>query len=179
MIILAKEIAKFREWAVVRRSPEYRAGQFSHSSAEWECDYPDWQKIYQAVESFLDSAADRNLTIDETELLLYALARDNEDERVLDTLQKFPTLALQIGRAALTHSDADARWQSAVLLCRIGTLDAVALLRRFSADDAEYVRRRAKLALQETEPKLGKLTSNCFPSSASNLVVSDGQQSLS
>jgi HEAT repeat protein len=153
--MLAKEVAKFRQWAIMRQSPDYRRKDYSHGDAEWESDYPDWQAIYTAVERLLESAANSKLSGEETEVLLYALARDNEDERILETLQMLPALALQVAHAALTHSDADARWQAAVLLGRIGTPEAVSLLRAFLADDAEYVRRRAGFALEEAEAKPG------------------------
>ncbi|MEN9678340.1 MAG: hypothetical protein RIS76_4236 [Verrucomicrobiota bacterium] len=152
MSTLGTEITKFRQWAVIRLSPDYRPGPDSHG-AEWECDYPDWHDIYCAVTCFLASAHDRALTSHETELMLYALARDNEDEIILETLVKFPVPALQVAEAALTYPDSDARWQMAVLLGRIGTLNAVALLGRFLADQEEYVRRRARFALQEANAK--------------------------
>jgi len=37
MSALAQEAAKFREWVIVRQSPDYRPDQYSHG-AEWECD---------------------------------------------------------------------------------------------------------------------------------------------
>ncbi len=96
------------------------------------------------------AAAQRSLADAELELLLYALARDNEDEHVLETLEQFPAIAAQIADAAVTFSDPDARWQAAVLAGRIGL---VAVLLRFLDDEAEYVRRRAGFALQEMESR--------------------------
>lgn len=146
MSALAHEVAKFRQWAVVRQSPGFRPDQYSHG-AEWECDYPDWQQLYAAVADFL-AAAHRILTDAELELLLYVLARDNEDEHVLETLKQFPSIAAQLAEAAVSFSDVDARWQAAVLAGHIGSAAAV---RRFLDDKAEYVRRRAGFALQEME----------------------------
>jgi hypothetical protein len=156
MNVLAEEVAKFREWATHRLSPDYPPDQCLHG-AEWECDYPRWQDIYAAVERILDAAVDRCLTAEETELLLYALARDNEDEHIMETFEQFPTLALQLARSSLSYSEEDARWQAAVLLGRLGTPDAIALLKRFVTDDSEYVRRRAGFALREmkVEPDTG------------------------
>ena len=93
-------------------------------------------------------AGQRTVTDEELELLLYAMARDNEDEHVLETLEQFPGIAKQVAQAALTFPDIDARWQAAVLAGRIG---AAATVRRFLDDRAEYVRRRAGFALQEME----------------------------
>jgi hypothetical protein len=73
MSTLAHEVARFREWALVRLSPDHRP-----HGAEWECDYPDWQLLYGAVDDLLTIAEKRILTSEELELLLYTLARDNE-----------------------------------------------------------------------------------------------------
>jgi hypothetical protein len=150
MSALAREVAKFRQWAILRLSPDYRADEFSHFDSEWECDYPEWQQFYAVVGSFLEVTAHRTLTADELELLLYALARDNEDEVILHRFEKFPAVALQIVQAAVNFPDTDARWQAAVLAGQIGTAASV---RRFLDDDYEYVRRRAGFALQEMESR--------------------------
>jgi hypothetical protein len=147
MSTLAAEAAKFRQWASCRQSPDFRPDQHSHG-AEWECDYEHWETLYAAVDDFLAAAAHRTLAVEELELLLYVLARDNEDERVLETLQRFPGIAAQVAEAAVRFPDDDARWQAAVLAGRIGSAAAV---RRFLDDEAEYVRRRAGFALQELE----------------------------
>ena len=149
MSALATEVTKFRQWAVLRQSPDFQPDQYSHG-AEWECDYPDFQQLYAAVADFLATAAHRSLTHAELELLLYVLARDNEDERVLETLEQFPSIAQQVAEAAVSFSDVDARWQAAVLAGRIGS---AAVVRRFLDDEAEYVRRRAGFALQEIESR--------------------------
>lgn len=149
MSTLAREVAKFRQWAIIRQSPDCSPGDCSHG-AEWECDYPDWQRLYAAVDGFMAEAAQRAITSEELELLLYVLARDNEDEHVLETLGEFPGIAAQVAEAAVCFSDVDARWQAAVIAGRIG---AASTLRRFLEDPAEYVRRRASFALQELESR--------------------------
>lgn len=143
MSTFAHEVASFREWAAC-----HALG--NHSFGEWECDYPSWRQLYTAIDEFLAAAARRALTGAELELLLYVLARDNEDERILETLEKFPAIAAQVAEAAVTCSDVDARWQAAVLAARLG---AVGTVRRFLDDKAEYVRRRAGLALEKMERK--------------------------
>jgi HEAT repeat protein len=147
MSALVHEVAKFREWAELRHRPDY-AGPADHGAGEWECDYPEWQSLYAAVDVLLAGAADRVLTDTELELLLYVLARDNEDERVLESLEQYASIARQLAQAAVSCLDIDARWQAAVLAGRISATDVV---RQFLDDDAEYVRRRAGFALQETE----------------------------
>lgn len=141
MSTLAHEVVKFREWAASH-------GLGVRCSGEWECDYPRWQSLCAATHAFLAAAAQHTLTQAELELLLYVLARDNEDEHILETLERFPRIAAQVIESAANCSDVDARWQAAVLAERIGS---ASLVRRFLDDEAEYVRRRAAFALQELE----------------------------
>lgn len=151
MNTLATEVTKFREWAIVQQSPHtpgYSPGQFLYGAGEWECNYPDWHSLYTAIDDFLAAASHRTLTDTELELLLYVLARDNEDERVLYTLEEFPSIAMQLVQAAVSFPDTDARWQAAVLA---GCIGAAVVVRQFLNDEAEYVRRRAAAALQEME----------------------------
>ncbi|HTH50219.1 MAG TPA: HEAT repeat domain-containing protein [Candidatus Limnocylindria bacterium] len=154
MSALAQEVAKFRQWAALRLGSDHASGAFEHG-AEWECDYPDWPALYSAVEAFLLSKAiahDR-LSDHERELLLYALARDNEDEVILELLAQFPDASIQLARVAVNHPDRDARWQVAVLLGRIEGAEPVSLLLQLLKDDSEYVRRRAGTALQEIQSR--------------------------
>ncbi|MDQ7779981.1 MAG: hypothetical protein RDV41_09775, partial [Planctomycetota bacterium] len=74
---LHKEVARFRHWAVTR-DPSHAL----HFPPEWECDYPHWQDLYAAVAAALESP----VTESSKEELLFALARDNEDEVILDLL---------------------------------------------------------------------------------------------
>ena len=141
MSTLTHEVAKFRDWAATR-------GPGEHAEAEWECDYPDWQTLYAAINDFLTASTQRTVTPAELQLLLYVLARDSEDEIVLETLEKFPSIAVQVIEAAVSFHDEAARWQAAVLAGRIGS---ASMLHRFLNDEAEYVRRRAGFALQEME----------------------------
>jgi HEAT repeat protein len=81
--------------------------------------------------------------------IVYVLARDNEDERVLEMLTSRPEIVFAL--CELASSESEARWQIAVALGRIGGVEASARLQRFVDDPEEYVRRRATLALQEIE----------------------------
>ncbi len=152
MNTLSREIAKFRTWAEIRLK-EGASGAHIHADAEWECDYPDWANLYEAIEGFLRATERRKLSSAELELLLYALARDNEDERIMETLGQFPDAVIQLAQVAFGYPDSDARWQVAVLLGKEGSAKAVALLRRFLTDNTEYVQRRARIALQEAQAK--------------------------
>lgn len=138
---LKLEVANFRRWAS-------ESGKHPGCSAEWECDYPNWLELYTAVEKFLESATNRLLASDELDLLIYSLARDNEDEHILELLERFPKTAMQLAQAGLNYSDINARWQIAVLLGRIKTPESIELLQQYISDEAEYVRRRAGFALE-------------------------------
>ena len=155
MSVLALEVAKFRQWAAFRLGPDHISDASTHGDGEWGCDYPDWQALYSAIEAcLLSKTGGTNLvTADERELLLYALARDNEDEVTLELFEQFPDASIQLARAGIDYPDIDARWQVAVLLGRIKRADAVSLLQRFLEDDSEYVRRRAGTALQEIQSR--------------------------
>ena len=152
MSALAREIAKFSRWAKLRLGPDYVPDAFTHSQGEWECDYPDWPALYAVIETYLVSVTVGTYKLDDEHerLLLYALARDNEDERILELLERYPSIATQLAQAAVNCIDVDARWQAAVLMGRIKvTTESMRLLRDFLQDKSEYVRRRAELALQE------------------------------
>jgi len=107
--------------------------------SEWECDYPHWQELYGAVASGLTLP----LVDQSAEEILFALARDNEDEVILNMLVEAPGIALSLAERALEYEDMNARWQMAVVLGRIGGEAAHELRQRFTSDESEYVRRRA------------------------------------
>lgn len=136
---LEAEVTKFRDWA---------AGE-AQDYGEWETAYDEWHNLYSAVEAILYKP-----TLDESEvqLLLYALARDNECEFIRGMLEDYPEHGLRLAAAAVTYPEYEARWQAADFLGRIETLEAKELLRRFVEDSDEYVRRRALLAAQEHDP---------------------------
>jgi len=144
MTTFAEEVERFRRWADRVRRSTSRHG-------EWECEYPDWERLYESAEQFLGEAP-RTLAAHKIEQLLYILARDNEDERILQALAAYPRIALQLAHAGVGHSDQDARWQLAVLLGRIRSPEAMALLKQFTQDSDEYVRRRAASAIEAPDP---------------------------
>jgi HEAT repeat protein len=86
-----------------------------------------------------------------TELLLYVLARDNEDERIADELKHAPLALSKILQSALTYPDPDARWQIAMIIPRALGQAARGPLHQLCTDTAEYVRRPATFALDELD----------------------------
>lgn len=131
---LQVELQRFRLWARTRNAEDA-----VHAAPEWECDYPHWQDLYAAVGLTLDAAPE----LAEFDDLLFALARDNEDEVILDMIADHPEFALELAHRALGYQERDARWQMAEVLGRIPGEKSEALLAKFLGDADEYVRRRA------------------------------------
>ena len=133
---LALEVERFRTWA------SGHAGSYG----EWECDYPGWEKLYDATRGVL---ALPRVSAESVQRLLYVLARDNECEIVLAELDEHRETGMVMARAAWVDSESDARWQLAVFLGAQDDEESRALLRRYVHDADEYVRRRALLACVE------------------------------
>jgi HEAT repeat protein len=138
--LLEHEVARFRAWDDAL-SNEGR-------SAEWETYYENWGALYQACREYLNTPL--NTWSDEgIQLLLYAIARDNEGEIIIDELTQEQLVTLSA--AALESAEMDAKWQLAMALGRYPLCaENDALLSRFVQDPHEYVRRRALLALAES-----------------------------
>jgi len=143
---LKHETSRFRTWAEKRLAGGLPREEIWHFDSEWESDYPHWTDWYTAVEESLSSRLP--LSRSDIDSIVYALARDNEDEQVLDILENYPDAALRMTAIVQTHPDREARWQFAVLLGRLGDVER---LQDFVKDEDEYVRRRATLALEEIE----------------------------
>ena len=146
---LRTEIERFREWASTQ----------PQDYGEWECDYDEWSDLYAAVEEVL-SAPD----LSETDIgyLLYALARDNECEIIRDMLEEYVVNSLRLAQAAVSYPDPDARWQVAVFLGTQIEAESCALLRCYTQDSHEYVRRRALLASMRHDPKYAERTARLW-----------------
>ncbi len=154
---LNREVAKFKAWAS-HIAEETRTG-------EWECDYPEWDALHAAALALLASRAPEKWSRSEVDDMLYAIARDNEFEYLVDRISENPDALLALSADALTSSDHDAKWQ---LADRLGFLqarfnEAEALLLRFVEDDTEYVSRRALLALGDLKsPKAEALAERAW-----------------
>jgi len=118
---LAEEVKRFHEWA------ENHPKDFG----EWETDYIEWPALRAAADQVLASQA---LHDDEIQLLLYALARDNECEFIQASMQEHPDNGMKVAHAAVECPEPDARWQVAVFLGSQDGDDARMLLRRFVED---------------------------------------------
>jgi len=137
---LGRAISDFRRWA--------NANSSSEKSAEWETEYEYWQNVADAFKAFLDLSEPNDWSRDDTESVLYILARDNECETLKGELIAHPGHLLALARAGIHSTEDEARWQLADALGSVKADDgAVAmLLDSYCTDPSEYVSRRALLA---------------------------------
>jgi HEAT repeat protein len=138
---LHSEVEKFKAWAAIYpRANEY---------GEWECAYENWPDLYAAALHVLEISKPEAWSEEISNDLLYAMARDNECEILIDKLAEIPSVLFELAKMAIHSQDPDAKWQ---LADRLGSLnsrqaEAETLLLGFVVDENEYVRRRALLSL--------------------------------
>lgn len=131
---LRTQIEHFKEWAASRSNGRPLYG-------EWETEYPQWGALYGAANDLLGSdPSDWNLEV--KNLLLYAIARDNEAELIVSSLSQSQVDAL--ASELLQCDEPDAKWQVAEQLGKYPlTGERKNLLLALASDTNEYVRRRA------------------------------------
>jgi HEAT repeat protein len=139
---LKEEIARFRKWEAQLPA--------AARSGEWELEYPGWSALSAAFAGFMQqtkpSRWDESTVLD----LLYIIARDNENEALVRLLSEAqPEGLFRLAEAAVGCHEPDARWQVAEYLGRVegDKARAEAILLVLVEDGAEYVSRRALLAL--------------------------------
>jgi hypothetical protein len=136
---LAVAVLQFCTWA----------GQVSpsHRGSEWETEYPDWEPLYLAANAVLGTDCSR--WDEETyELLLYAIARDNEVELLAENLVERQVNLL--AAYSMKTEERDAKWQLAVQMLRFPLIpERERLLLAYAQDADEYVRRRALMVLAD------------------------------
>jgi len=145
------EVGRFRTWAG-SDPPATRSQErpLHHADGEWECDYPHWPELYAAVIEHVAARPPDAWSDEQRQAVLYALARDNEDEHLGEEIRiHHPTTLIALAKAALLGGEYDARWQ---LADQLGHLDhhlgdVEGLLLAFARDEDEYVRRRALKSL--------------------------------
>jgi hypothetical protein len=136
---LQAEVVRFRAWA-----DTYPAGR---RSGEWETEYPHWEALRAAFATFIDTTSYHDWSEDAIQLLLYAVARDNEVEELAHLLGEHPCALIFLADQGLQAAERDAAWQLASQLGTLDLLQAEPLLVRYVEHADEYVRRRALLAL--------------------------------
>src|SRR5579862_7374373 len=101
-VLMRKTLERFRQWAETTHSTT-RYG-------EWECEYEGWGDIYESVRAVLRIPVER-WDDDTKQLLIYAIARDNETELISEELTDEQLLVL--AATALNSDEWEAKWQLA------------------------------------------------------------------
>jgi len=116
----------------------------------WEADYEHWPSLTRAYSDLLDSGTAADWDGEVIDLLLYALARDNEMEVLKEELVLRPEKLVALAHFALSTVEVDAKWQIADALGSVVLAgeEVAPMIERFLQDPDEYVSRRALLALE-------------------------------
>jgi len=139
------EINRFDQWA----QSQYDIPQ-NDIGGEWECNYEQWNDIYNAFENFLRETDPNQWSDNEKERLVYIIARDNEIGRLTDILPE-PALIV-LAKHAIGHGNRDDKWQLATHLHKLSDRQlAETLLDAFVNDEDEYVSRRALMELAKVQ----------------------------
>lgn len=145
---LETELTNFWEWA--NMTPDTYNEQ--RGLGEWEAEYPNWDSLYKAANKALEQL-NREFNHDLAQLLVYALAIDNEAGVVLKSVEDKLENKLRFVRKAVFSNQPQARWQMAELL---GNVDVEGrekmLLHLINSEDDKYVIRRALLSLSKVNP---------------------------
>ncbi|HWW28317.1 MAG TPA: hypothetical protein VNZ85_20705 [Caulobacter sp.] len=131
----------FRRWAAEHLA-EYGPG-------DWGASYDDWPAFTRAFCDLLDATEPADWDQPLVDLVLYALARDDDAEVLKDELLARPAHLMVLAEAAPLSSEYAAKWQIADAL---GTADVdsalvVPIIERLLQDSDEYVTRIALISL--------------------------------
>jgi HEAT repeat protein len=142
---LETELANFWEWADM--TPETYNEQ--RGLGEWEAEYPAWESLYKAANEALEQL-NREFNHDLAQLLVYALAIDNEAGVVLKSVEEKLENKLRFVKKAIHSNQTQAKWQAAELLGNAEVEDREKLLVNLvNRDEDKYVKRRALLSLSK------------------------------
>lgn len=138
---LTLEIDRFRLWA--------DAQPVNRRSGEWECNYPDWNPLYEVVLLFVTTHPFHEWSSEELAAVLYAVARDNECQVLAREIRYDPEMLLSLAKAAADCGEPDAKWQLAEDPGQLGHggREVEQVLVTLACDADEYVRRRSLRAL--------------------------------
>ncbi|MHC2990218.1 hypothetical protein OB13_00920 [Pontibacter sp. HJ8] len=142
---LETELAKFWEWADM--SPDTYTE--NRGLGEWEVEYPGWEELYKAANEALEQL-NKEFNHDLAQLLVYALAIDNEAGVVLKSVEEKLENKLRFVRKAVYSNQQQAKWQMAELLGNIEVEGGEKmLLHLINSEGDKYVKRRALLSLSK------------------------------
>lgn len=147
-LTLEMEIARFRAWLDTQDPREL--------SDEWESHYAGWCSLYDAVDQFVTTIPCQQWDSTAIEMLLYALAHDNEVQWIVEAIAQNPVNVMFLAEHSLPSGEWKTKWQLADRISQLDPLPPTAesLLVQFVHDEDEYVRRRALLALARIESPL-------------------------
>lgn len=143
---LRKELDDFWKWA--NKTPkEYSENR---GFGEWECDYTNFDKIYIYTQALIESL-DENIDCEKINDLLEAMAIDNEAEIVIEQCETTlnSNSLEEVVKTGYRFYQPQTRWQIAELMKRIEFDNRKYYLNEMLNDNDEYVRRRARLSLEE------------------------------
>jgi len=145
---LETELAKF--WAWANMTPETYDEE--RGLSEWEVEYPDWEALHKASGEALEQL-NKEFNHDLAQLLVYALAIDNESGTVLQQVTDKLENKLRFVKKAINSNQSQAKWQAAELLCNAEVEDREKLLvNLINREDDKYVKRRALMSLEKVNP---------------------------
>lgn len=139
------ELAKFWEWAGM--TPDTYNEE--RGLGEWESDYPGWAELHKAAAEALEQL-NTEFNHDLAQLLVYALAIDNESGTVLQQVDEKLENKLRFVKKAINSDQPQARWQAAELLGNTDVEDREKMLTNLVKRDVDkYVARRALMSLDK------------------------------
>ena len=142
---LETELAKFWEWA--NMTPDTYNEE--RGLGEWEAEYPGWDELHKAATEALEQL-NTEFNHDLAQLLVYALAIDNESGTVLKLVDEKLENKLRFVKKAINSDQPQARWQAAELLGNTEVEDREKLLvNLINRDKDKYVIRRALMSLDK------------------------------
>lgn len=144
---LFEEINRFKDWA--KNYPKSNKEEHLYFDSEWECNYKNWDAIYTSFQNFIAHTNPLEWSEEETTRLLYIVARDNEDERLVDIIAENEAALTILAQQSLLSGEKDSKWQLATRLHLLKDKNlAASLLHQYAQDQDEYVRRRASTELE-------------------------------
>lgn len=141
---LETELASFWEWA--HMTPDTYNEQ--RGLGEWEAEYPGWEALHKAANEALEQLS-LEFNHDLAQLLVYALAIDNEAGVVLRSIEEKLESPLRFVRKAVFSDQPQARWQMAELLGNVEVEGREKMLLQLIDSEDKYVKRRALLSLNK------------------------------
>ncbi|WP_394353952.1 HEAT repeat domain-containing protein [Adhaeribacter swui] len=142
------EILKFWQWAEM--SPEDYSKNRGYG--EWEGLYPGWKELEKAIDEAIFKL-NEHFDYKTAEILIQALAIDNEAEGVLEKIEGRLKNYKDFIELVIKSNQPEARWQIAELLGRINLKNRDEILSNLIIEDEDnYVKRRALLSLNLINP---------------------------